>query len=45
MDATVKPLRIPPDMAIYAEKHGIFDLLQVNIYRHSLDLNAFYGER
>ncbi|XP_031426702.1 adenylate kinase 8 [Clupea harengus] len=28
MDATVKPLRIPPEMAIYAEKHGIFDLLQ-----------------
>ncbi|XP_076126403.1 adenylate kinase 8 [Alosa pseudoharengus] len=28
MDATVKPLRIPPEMAIYAEKHEVFDLLQ-----------------
>ncbi|XP_030647836.1 adenylate kinase 8 [Chanos chanos] len=28
MDETVKPLRIPPEMAIYAEKHEIFDLLQ-----------------
>ncbi|XP_076854314.1 adenylate kinase 8 [Brachyhypopomus gauderio] len=28
MDATVKPLRIPPEMAVYAEKHEIFDLIQ-----------------
>ncbi|TSV94910.1 Adenylate kinase 8 [Bagarius yarrelli] len=28
MDATVKPLRIPPEMSIYAEKHEIFDLIQ-----------------
>lgn len=33
MDATVKPLRIPPEMAIYAEKHEIFDLLQVSSHR------------
>ncbi|MGH0155961.1 UNVERIFIED_CONTAM: hypothetical protein FKN15_030324 [Acipenser sinensis] len=29
MDATAKPLRIPPEMRIYAEQHGIFDLIQV----------------
>jgi len=29
MDATVRPLRIPPEMAIYAEKHDIFHLVQV----------------
>ncbi|KAM6954520.1 adenylate kinase 8 [Aplochiton taeniatus] len=28
MDETMKPLRIPPEMAIYAEKHEIFDLVQ-----------------
>ncbi|KAK3538902.1 hypothetical protein QTP86_020172 [Hemibagrus guttatus] len=28
MDATVKPLRIPPDMSVYAEKHEIFELIQ-----------------
>ncbi|KAI4882208.1 hypothetical protein NFI96_034144, partial [Prochilodus magdalenae] len=28
MDATAKPLRIPPEMSIYAEKHEIFDLIQ-----------------
>ncbi|XP_056113404.1 adenylate kinase 8 [Rhinichthys klamathensis goyatoka] len=28
MDATVRPLRIPPEMAIYAEKHDIFPLVQ-----------------
>jgi adenylate kinase len=26
MDATKKPLRIPPDFGVYAEEHGIFDL-------------------
>lgn len=30
MDATVKPLRIPPEMSVYAEKHEIFDLIQVS---------------
>ena len=29
MDETVKPVRIPPEMSIYAEKHDIFDLVQV----------------
>ncbi|XP_053337255.1 adenylate kinase 8 isoform X1 [Clarias gariepinus] len=28
MDATGKPLRIPPEMSMYAEKHEIFDLIQ-----------------
>ncbi|KAI1900552.1 hypothetical protein AGOR_G00051100 [Albula goreensis] len=28
MDATTKPLRIPPEISIYAEKHELFDLMQ-----------------
>ncbi|KAI5613027.1 adenylate kinase 8, partial [Silurus asotus] len=28
MDATTKPLRIPPELSIYAQKHEIFDLMQ-----------------
>uniref|UniRef100_A0AAY4EME5 Nucleoside-diphosphate kinase n=1 Tax=Denticeps clupeoides TaxID=299321 RepID=A0AAY4EME5_9TELE len=28
MDETAKPLRIPPEMATYADKHEIFDLMQ-----------------
>ncbi|XP_058502176.1 adenylate kinase 8-like [Solea solea] len=28
MDETVKPLRIPPKMSVYADKHGIFHLVQ-----------------
>ncbi|XP_029282088.1 adenylate kinase 8 [Cottoperca gobio] len=28
MDETVKPLRIPPQMSVYADKHDIFHLLQ-----------------
>ncbi|KAJ7993808.1 hypothetical protein DPEC_G00258560 [Dallia pectoralis] len=28
MDASTKPLRIPPEMSIYAEKHGIFDMVK-----------------
>ncbi|XP_040298714.1 adenylate kinase 8 [Bufo bufo] len=28
MDATAKPLRIPPQMALYAEEHRIFDVMQ-----------------
>nr|XP_055055296.1 adenylate kinase 8 isoform X2 [Misgurnus anguillicaudatus]XP_055055297.1 adenylate kinase 8 isoform X2 [Misgurnus anguillicaudatus] len=31
MDSTVKPLRIPPEMSIYAEKHEIFDLVQTMV--------------
>ena len=29
MDETMKPVRIPPEMSIYAEQHDIFDLVQV----------------
>lgn len=29
MDQTTKPLLIPPQFALYAEKHGIFELYQV----------------
>ncbi|XP_010898403.2 adenylate kinase 8 isoform X2 [Esox lucius] len=28
MDATTKPLRIPPEMSIYAEEHDIYELVQ-----------------
>ncbi|XP_058492611.1 adenylate kinase 8-like [Solea solea] len=28
MDETVKPLRIPPQMSVYADTHGIFHLVQ-----------------
>ncbi|XP_036383951.1 adenylate kinase 8 [Megalops cyprinoides] len=28
MDATAKPVRIPPEMIVYAEQHEIFDLVQ-----------------
>ncbi|CAL8343754.1 unnamed protein product [Lota lota] len=31
MDETVKPVRIPPEMSIYAEKHEIFDLVQTMV--------------
>ena len=31
MDQTSRPLLIPPDFALYAEKHGIFDLYQVTL--------------
>nr|XP_015222602.1 PREDICTED: adenylate kinase 8 isoform X1 [Lepisosteus oculatus]XP_015222603.1 PREDICTED: adenylate kinase 8 isoform X1 [Lepisosteus oculatus] len=37
MDATTKPLRIPPEMGIYAEKHEIFDLLQSMLTRLLVD--------
>ncbi|XP_040010234.1 adenylate kinase 8 isoform X2 [Xiphias gladius] len=28
MDETVKPLRIPPQMSVYADEHGVFHLVQ-----------------
>ncbi|KAM4615842.1 adenylate kinase 8 [Polymixia lowei] len=31
MDETVKPLRIPPEMPVYAENHEIFDLVQTMV--------------
>ena len=29
MDATKRPLKIPPVFATYAEQHGIFDMYKV----------------
>ncbi|XP_072521311.1 adenylate kinase 8 [Salminus brasiliensis] len=40
MDATTKPLRIPPEMATYAEKHGIFDLIQTLVRNLVIDKPA-----
>ncbi|XP_042175519.1 adenylate kinase 8 isoform X2 [Oncorhynchus tshawytscha] len=37
MDETAKPLRIPPEMAIYAEKHEIFDLVQTMVTNLMVD--------
>ncbi|XP_029578172.1 adenylate kinase 8 isoform X4 [Salmo trutta] len=37
MDETAKPLRIPPEMAIYAEKHEIFDLVQTLVTNLMVD--------
>ncbi|XP_066510718.1 adenylate kinase 8-like [Hoplias malabaricus] len=40
MDATAKPLRIPPDMDIYAEKHEIFDLIHTLVRNLVVDKPA-----
>ena len=32
MDATKKPLVVPPDFSNYAESKGIFQVLQVSLY-------------
>ncbi|XP_051749818.1 adenylate kinase 8 isoform X2 [Ctenopharyngodon idella] len=37
MDATVRHLRIPPEMAIYAEKHDIFHLVQTLVRNLMVD--------
>uniref|UniRef100_A0A673IN92 Uncharacterized protein n=1 Tax=Sinocyclocheilus rhinocerous TaxID=307959 RepID=A0A673IN92_9TELE len=37
MDATIRPLRIPPEMAIYAEKHDIFHLVQTLVRNLMVD--------
>ncbi|XP_048043646.1 adenylate kinase 8 isoform X2 [Megalobrama amblycephala] len=37
MDPTVRPLRIPPEMAIYAEKHDIFHLVQTLVRNLMVD--------
>ena len=34
MDATKKPLKIPPEFARYAEEKEIFQLLEVNVYNY-----------
>ena len=30
MDATKRPLLIPPEFSVYAEKHGIFQIYEVS---------------
>ncbi|CAH2316093.1 adenylate kinase 8 [Pelobates cultripes] len=37
MDATAKPLRIPPEMAVYAEEHKVFDIIQKMVERLLVD--------
>ncbi|XP_063792830.1 adenylate kinase 8 isoform X4 [Pseudophryne corroboree] len=37
MDATAKPLRIPPQMAVYAEEHRVFDLIQKMVQKLLVD--------
>uniref|UniRef100_A0A8C5R0Z7 Nucleoside-diphosphate kinase n=1 Tax=Leptobrachium leishanense TaxID=445787 RepID=A0A8C5R0Z7_9ANUR len=37
MDATAKPLRIPPEMAVYAEEHRVFDVIQKMVQRLLVD--------
>ena len=32
MDQTRRPLKIPPEFSMYAEKHGIFEMYKVGIY-------------
>ena len=32
MDATKRPLMIPPEFATYAEQHGIFDMYKVGFH-------------
>lgn len=32
MDQTAKPLLIPPQFALYAEKYGVFELYQVKYF-------------
>ncbi|KAM9325835.1 adenylate kinase 8 [Gastrophryne carolinensis] len=37
MDATAKPLRIPPQMAVYAEEHKVFDIIQKMVQKLLVD--------
>ncbi|XP_053328383.1 adenylate kinase 8 [Spea bombifrons] len=37
MDATTKPLRIPPEMAVYAEEHGVFEIIQKMVEKLLVD--------
>nr|XP_033476263.1 adenylate kinase 8 isoform X2 [Epinephelus lanceolatus] len=37
MDETVKPLRVPPQISIYADKHNIFHLVQSMLTRLLID--------
>lgn len=48
MDQTSRPLLIPPEFALYAEKHGVFDLYQVclyNTWREFLFHGIFFFKR
>lgn len=44
MDQTTKPLLIPPEFALYSEKHGIFELYQVNQFLEIIPLNLILIE-
>lgn len=37
MDATTKPLRIPPNMAVYAEEHNVFLIIQKMVQKLLID--------
>lgn len=39
MDATKKPLRIPPQFGVYAEKHNLFEMFRVRTQLAS----TYYG--
>lgn len=43
MDATKKPLLIPPEFSAYAEKHGIFQIYEVSNLTISFYANRFTG--
>ncbi len=47
IDASRRPLTIPPEFVVYAEKHGIFDMFQVwevtNLARYVFALWSFFG--
>ena len=36
MDQTKRPLMIPPEFAMYAEKNGLFDTYKVNLCQNML---------
>ena len=51
MDQTTRPLLIPPQFALYAEKHSIFELYQVKFAlaiffsQETFNLNSNYFKR
>lgn len=47
MDQTIKPLLIPPEFALYAEKHSIFELYQVknsSLLSTNFEFNRKYNQ-
>ena len=42
MDATKRPIRIPPEFATYAEKHDIFELHKVYITIYYMLINIIF---